>query len=100
MCDKSNTLIFFDCKNKVNSFLLEFDEENQVIKNSHDERFYNIFKILDDQIIAKHINDDFTSTLNIKNSSESLSEPIMLNYEIFYPAYEKTWSYSMLCIGR
>ncbi len=92
VCDRSiNAFQFFDCKNKMGSTFLEIQNNNTFIKNSFDEKLYEIQKT-NEQIVAIYFNENYQSSITI-------DPQLLMNFSINYPEYNKEWSYKLQCIS-
>ena len=92
VCDRSiNTFEYLACKNKMGSTLLELQTDNTSIKNSFDEKIYQI-QVESKTLTAIFFNKNYQSTI-------SLNENLSLLFSIFYPEYKKEWSYKLQCIS-
>ncbi|MDA1283750.1 MAG: hypothetical protein O3C61_02360 [Proteobacteria bacterium] len=92
VCDRSiNTFQYLACKNKMGSTLLELQSDNISIKNSFDEKIYQIQEDVN-TLTAIFFNKNYQSTI-------SLNENLSLLFSIFYPKYNKEWSYKLKCIS-
>ena len=92
VCDRSiNTFQYWNCKNKMGSTFLELLPDNNSIKNSFDEKVYQIQKD-DKQLTAIYFNENYQSTIRIDND-------LSLLFSIFYPEHNKEWYHKLQCIS-
>ena len=92
VCDRTiNTFQFLDCKNKMGSTFLELQKNNLFIKNSFDEKIYEIQRNIN-SIIAIYFNKNYQSSI-------AIDQNLLMNFTINYPEYDKEWSYKLQCIS-
>ena len=92
VCDRTiNTFQFLDCKNKMGSTFLELQKNNLFIKNSFDEKIYEIQRNIN-SIIAIYFNKNYQSSI-------AIDQNLLMNFTINYTEYDKEWSYKLQCIS-
>ena len=92
ICDRSiNTFQYLDCKNKMGSTFLETQDNNTIIKNSFDEKLYDI-QNKGNSILAVYFNKNYHSSITIDQN-------LFMSFSITYPKYKKEWSYKLQCIS-
>ena len=92
LCNKTNSFEYFDCKNKIGGAILELDETKKKIYNSTDEKYYKISKS-ENILTAFYDADNYESSIILKN------EVYDMIFRIYYPKYEKEWSYKLKCVS-